>query len=110
MITFPNSKINIGLNIVEKRVDGYHNLETVFYPIPLQDALEIVPAPAQENGFRFTASVIDIEGNPEANLVVKAYKLLSNLPDRVTALPSSKSGDTSTRPPLRNWSGRWARY
>ncbi|MDD3211458.1 MAG: 4-(cytidine 5'-diphospho)-2-C-methyl-D-erythritol kinase, partial [Bacteroides graminisolvens] len=39
MITFPNSKINIGLNIVEKRVDGYHNLETVFYPIPLQDAL-----------------------------------------------------------------------
>ena len=77
MITFPNSKINIGLNIVEKRVDGYHNLETVFYPIPLQDALEIVPAPAQENGFRFTASGIDIEGNPEANLVVKAYKLLS---------------------------------
>ena len=64
MITFPNSKINIGLNIVEKRVDGYHNLETVFYPIPLQDALEIVPAPAQENGFRFTASGVDIEGDP----------------------------------------------
>ncbi|MGE4308479.1 4-(cytidine 5'-diphospho)-2-C-methyl-D-erythritol kinase [Bacteroides sp.] len=77
MITFPNSKINIGLNIVEKRVDGYHNLETVFYPIPLQDALEIVPAPAQENGFRFTASGVDIEGDPDTNLVVKAYKLLS---------------------------------
>lgn len=41
MITFPNAKINLGLNITEKRPDGYHNLETVFYPIPLEDALEI---------------------------------------------------------------------
>lgn len=41
MITFPNAKINLGLNITEKRPDRYHNLETVFYPIPLEDALEI---------------------------------------------------------------------
>lgn len=41
MITFPCAKINLGLNIVSKRPDGYHNLETVFYPIPLTDALEI---------------------------------------------------------------------
>ena len=41
MITFPCAKINLGLNIVSKRADGYHNLETVFYPIPLTDALEI---------------------------------------------------------------------
>ena len=40
MITFPNAKINLGLNIIEKRPDGYHNLETIFYPINLQDALE----------------------------------------------------------------------
>ncbi len=41
MITFPNAKINLGLNITEKRPDGYHNLETVFYPIPLEDALAV---------------------------------------------------------------------
>jgi len=41
MITFPNAKINLGLNIIEKRPDGYHNLETIFYPINLQDALEV---------------------------------------------------------------------
>ena len=39
MITFPNAKINLGLNITEKRPDGYHNLETVFYPVPIEDAL-----------------------------------------------------------------------
>ena len=44
MITFPNAKINLGLNIVERRADGYHNIETVFYPVPLTDVLEIVPA------------------------------------------------------------------
>lgn len=44
MITFPNAKINLGLNIVARRPDGYHDIETVFYPVPLCDALEIVPA------------------------------------------------------------------
>jgi len=50
MICFPNAKINLGLHVVEKREDGYHNIETVFYPIPLRDALEIVPA----SDFSFT--------------------------------------------------------
>ena len=45
MITFPNAKINLGLSITEKRPDGYHNLETVFYPVALEDALESGPAP-----------------------------------------------------------------
>ena len=44
MICFPNAKINLGLNVVSKRTDGYHNIETVFYPIPVKDALEIVNA------------------------------------------------------------------
>ena len=43
MLVFPCAKINLGLNVVEKRPDGYHNLETVFYPIPLTDALEVTP-------------------------------------------------------------------
>ena len=41
MITYPCAKINLGLNVVSKRPDGYHNLETVFYPVPLCDTLEI---------------------------------------------------------------------
>ncbi|MEJ7589114.1 MAG: hypothetical protein WKI04_16275 [Ferruginibacter sp.] len=48
MIVFPNCKINLGLNITSKRVDGYHNIETVFYPGPLKDALEIIPVPGND--------------------------------------------------------------
>ena len=72
MITFPNAKINLGLNITERRPDGYHNLETVFYPIPLCDALEITDA----NKTSLTISGLNIEGDIEKNLVVKAYRLL----------------------------------
>jgi 4-diphosphocytidyl-2-C-methyl-D-erythritol kinase len=79
MITFPNAKINLGLNIVEKRPDGYHNLETIFYPIPLQDALEITPWEGGERKYKLAQSGIQIEGDDEHNLVVKAYKLLDNL-------------------------------
>lgn len=75
MITYPNAKINLGLNIVEKRPDGYHNLETVFYPINLQDALEVT-ALAGEEDYALTVSGTPIEGDAESNLVVKAYKLL----------------------------------
>lgn len=53
MITFPNAKINLGLNIVEKRPDGYHNLETIFYPINLQDALEVTRRDQPDVGFAF---------------------------------------------------------
>ncbi|MDE6217109.1 4-(cytidine 5'-diphospho)-2-C-methyl-D-erythritol kinase [Bacteroides sp.] len=83
MLTFPNAKINLGLNITEKRPDGYHNLETVFYPIPLEDALEINILNAGNEKFRLHQAGRQIEGEAEKNLVVKAYKLLDaqfNLP------------------------------
>lgn len=72
MICFPNAKINIGLHITERRSDGYHNLESVFYPINIQDALEVVSAAKLD----FSASGIEIPGNMEDNLCVKAYHLL----------------------------------
>jgi len=83
MICFPNAKINLGLHILSKRTDGYHNIETVFYPInnPV-DALEIVPAGGGKT--TFTQTGILVEGNPEDNLVMKAYRLLKedfNLPE-----------------------------
>ena len=75
MITYPNAKINLGLNIVEKRPDGYHNLEPVFYPINLQDALEVNLMEGEEE-FSLKVSGVPIEGEPENNLVVKAYRLI----------------------------------
>ena len=78
MITFPNAKINLGLDIIEKRPDGYHNLETVFYPIPLCDILEITPATdkdAPDYTFKMYNAVF--EGNDDDNLVIKAYKALA---------------------------------
>lgn len=75
MITYPNAKINLGLNIVEKRPDGYHNLETVFYPINLQDALEVNDLEG-EGEYTLKISGTPIEGEPDNNLVVKAYRLL----------------------------------
>lgn len=80
MINFPCCKINLGLNIVEKRPDGYHNLETVFYPIPLHDALEVKVMderyPCDE---RCTLGITGnaVLGNPQDNLVVKAYNLIA---------------------------------
>lgn len=74
MISFPNAKINIGLNVVSKRKDGYHNLETIFYPVKLSDALEIV----ESKTTAFTSTGIEIDGNPENNLVYKAYQLLQS--------------------------------
>lgn len=77
MICFPNAKINLGLNIVSRRTDGYHNLETVFYPIGLKDALEIVPSAEGCEPYRFFQTGIEIGGNADDNLVVKALKLVS---------------------------------
>ena len=76
MITFPNAKINLGLNIVEKRPDGYLNLETIFYPINLQDALEVTRRENNDKEYTLHISGSPLEGEPEDNLVVKAYKLL----------------------------------
>ena len=79
MITFPIAKINLGLNVVEKRLDGYHNLQTVFYPVPIMDALEIAP---MSEGFPsdvdcdLKVTNIHIEGDEQRNLVVRAFQLL----------------------------------
>lgn len=75
MIYFPNAKINLGLNIVSKRPDGYHNLETIFYPIAIKDGLEII----EKDGLRedvFVLHGIQIEGSQEDNLVMKALRLM----------------------------------
>lgn len=77
MITFPHAKINIGLQVTERRPDGYHNLDTVFYPIPIQDALEVVVAEDADYDCRLHISGITIEGEMDNNLVVRAYRLLA---------------------------------
>ena len=74
MLVFPNAKVNLGLNVVEKRNDGFHNIENVFYPIPLQDALDIIPNSKSENIFNSTG--ILIPNDASGNLVEKAHKLL----------------------------------
>lgn len=77
MIRFPNAKINLGLNVVERRPDGYHNLETVFYPIPLEDSLEVVACDNMSGrDISLNVSGISVAGEVDDNLVVKAYRLM----------------------------------
>jgi 4-diphosphocytidyl-2-C-methyl-D-erythritol kinase len=77
MIIFPNAKINIGLNIVEKREDGFHNIESVMYPVGLKDVLEIIENKETDDRILFSSSGINIPGNPATNLIVKAYHLIA---------------------------------
>jgi 4-diphosphocytidyl-2-C-methyl-D-erythritol kinase len=72
MVFFPNCKINLGLKILRRRGDGYHELETVFYPTPVKDVLEIV----RSEQLDFTSSGLPIPGDPQTNLCLKAYSLL----------------------------------
>ena len=76
MIQFPNCKINLGLSIIAKRTDGFHNLETVFYPVGLNDIVEIIPAPNASKNIDFSHTGIDIPGTVDNNLCIKAYELL----------------------------------
>ncbi len=79
MVVFPNAKINIGLNIIEKRSDGFHNLTSCFYPVGWCDALEILPS----STLSFESSGLLIPGDSSSNLCLKAYQLLAqeyNLP------------------------------
>lgn len=77
MITHPIAKINLGLNVVERRPDGYHNLETVFYPVPINDELEVNPNEGySEYDCELTLEGIAVEGDVQKNLIVKAYQLL----------------------------------
>jgi 4-diphosphocytidyl-2-C-methyl-D-erythritol kinase len=74
MVVFPNAKINLGLSITEKRKDGFHNLESCFYPVQWIDALEVLPS----DTIKFTSSGTVIPGNPEDNLCIKIYHILKN--------------------------------
>lgn len=76
MISFPNAKINLGLNIVEKRADGFHNIETIFYPIGIRDSLEFIESNQSESNLQITN--IQIDCNPQSNLVMKAYQMLKS--------------------------------
>lgn len=72
MVVFPNAKINIGLYVTQKRSDGYHDIETFFYPIPIHDILEFIPA--EKTIFEYSG--LDIPGDPSKNLCIKAYSIL----------------------------------
>lgn len=74
MVSFPHCKINLGLHVVEKRKDGFHNIETCFYPVPRTDILEVIKA----NEFAFTTSGLTVAGDVNDNLCVKAYNLIAN--------------------------------
>lgn len=78
MVVFPNCKINLGLRVCLKRTDGFHNLETIFYPVPLNDALEIIHADSflTSNKISFSISGTKVTGNEADNLCIKAYELL----------------------------------
>jgi 4-diphosphocytidyl-2-C-methyl-D-erythritol kinase len=74
MISFPHAKINIGLFVTGKRSDGYHTIETVFYPVSMCDILEIIPS----EFYSFQTSGIGLTGVPAENLVVKAYRFMES--------------------------------
>ncbi len=81
MVIFPNAKINLGLSVLSKRGDGFHQIESAMVPVPINDALELIVA--TDRNFGLTVSGIEINGHPENNLCVKAWKLLQpayNLP------------------------------
>lgn len=77
MITFPNAKINIGLNVTERRNDGYHNIETLMVGIDWRDVLEVVPS--NNNRSSLTVSGRNVDCPVEKNLVMKAYRRMQSI-------------------------------
>ena len=75
MVLFPNAKINLGLNILHKRGDGFHELETIFYPVALKDGLEFIEN--KYNKIVFSGSGIPLNIDLEENIVIKAYRMLA---------------------------------
>lgn len=73
MLLLPHCKINLGLHVLAKRPDGYHDLETVFYPVPLRDNLEITPLRGEDAPYRLETGGLSVEGSAADNLVVKVY-------------------------------------
>jgi 4-diphosphocytidyl-2-C-methyl-D-erythritol kinase len=107
MVVFPNCKINLGLHVVRKREDGYHDLETIFYPLPLRDALEVIKADGrrqkaetgnprqvgagwqsaeQSEPVALHLSGLIVQGSAADNLCVKAYNLLKKDHPQITAI------------------------
>jgi 4-diphosphocytidyl-2-C-methyl-D-erythritol kinase len=76
MVSFPNAKINIGLQVTEKRPDGYHNIQTIFYPIRLHDVLECLPLSSDQTENSFKQTGIPVLGDDTDNLCNRAYQLL----------------------------------
>ena len=76
MICFPNAKINLGLRITEKRIDGFHNIETIFYPIGWNDALEVIANDYSGQEFNLHLSGLTIAGNTQDNLLYRAYQII----------------------------------
>ncbi|MCE3226186.1 MAG: 4-(cytidine 5-diphospho)-2-C-methyl-D-erythritol kinase [Bacteroidetes bacterium] len=76
MLIFPNCKINLGLNVTSKRPDGFHNIETVFYPVTWLDGLELLES-GSGKPFELSLSGYIVEGRPEDNLIYKCWKLIS---------------------------------
>ena len=72
MILFSSAKINIGLNVLNKRTDGFHNIETCMFPIPLFDVIELLPS----DKFTFKQTGIKIDSSIKDNLCVRAYHLI----------------------------------
>jgi 4-diphosphocytidyl-2-C-methyl-D-erythritol kinase len=73
LIVFPNCKINLGLTVINKRSDGYHNLETIFYPVSVTDILELTPSLSSTE---ITCTGLPVSGSPADNLCLKAWYLL----------------------------------
>lgn len=79
MIVFPNAKINLGLNVTQKRPDGYHNILSVFFPVPLCDILEaVIPENKPEGFFELSFSGLEIPGSADSNLLKKVHTLISS--------------------------------
>ncbi|MDX2173494.1 MAG: 4-(cytidine 5'-diphospho)-2-C-methyl-D-erythritol kinase [Bacteroidota bacterium] len=76
MVLFPNCKINLGLNVISRRSDGFHNIETAFYPIFWQDVLEVIEMKSNDKDFELSQSGIIVDAKIEDNLIYKAYNLI----------------------------------
>jgi len=89
VVLFPNAKINLGLNIIRKRPHGYHDIETVFFPVAIRDALEVIKAEGDNKGgeVQYSCSGIPLTGKQEDNLCLKAYALLKR---KFPQLPATK--------------------
>jgi 4-diphosphocytidyl-2-C-methyl-D-erythritol kinase len=81
MLVFPNCKINLGLHVVARRPDGYHTIETVFYPVSWCDGLEVIGNKDSDEAFVFSQSGLSVEGATEHNLVYKAWQMIAGEKD-----------------------------